>query len=492
MTQLTTARAFGLAFGLATIATTLSQCGEANGGEPTGTPRQLPVTSGHSGAPSPQNPTPPPDTLHLLISGSMHGRLEPCGCASGQLGGLARRAQHIGERRNYDLLIEGGDLVGGNSELDSLKLWTTSTVLFAMQQYDALGVGLRDLQMPRDEWGGFLDEAPVIATNLTCDDAAWPAKPYRDKTVRDFRVRMASLLLPDLPAELSERDDKLRRTDPVAAWSAAFADTDDDLLRIVLLHGGDDGIRKLVPQLEPRPDLAIGVDPAYIEPNSAPAMVGDVPLVFAGIRGRVLLDARLWRENGKPRVACELVPLAGSKTLPGGGGDPQVKDVILQHRHTVKEMDVLRTLAEQQETPSGDLYVGSETCRGCHPTAYKVWQDSKHGHAWQTLVDAEQDPKRYGWPVTAYPDCVSCHVVGYGQKSGFVTFEDTPQHANVGCERCHGPASGHIASGGKQKLGIIGGELASVMCTQCHDFEQSPTFVYSDRWTVIEHGKEGK
>ena len=490
MSQFSTASVFGIAFGIATMATTFSQCGEANGNQPAAPQQGQYQPDQYQPDQYPQDPAPPPDTLHLLISGAMHGRLEPCGCASGQLGGLARRAQHIGERRNYDLLIEGGDLVGGNSELDTLKLWTTSTVLFEMQKYDALGVGPRDLLMPRDEWASFLAEAPVIATNLTCDDAAWPAKPYRDKTVRDFRVRMASLLLPELPAELRERDEKLQRTDPATAWRQAFADADDALLRIVLLHGDDARIREIVPQLDPRPDLAIGVDPAYIEPNAAPSMLGDVPLVFAGIRGRVLLDARLWRENGKPRIACELVPLAGSKTVPGGGGDPQVNDVILQHRLTVKDMDVLRTLAEQEPTPNGDSYVGSSTCLGCHPTAYQAWQKSKHAHAWQTLVDAERDPKRYGWPVTAYPDCVSCHVVGYGQKGGFVTFEDTPQHANVGCERCHGPASGHVASAGKKKLGIIGGELASVMCTQCHDFEQSPTFVYSERWAVIEHGKE--
>ena len=120
----------------------------------------------------------------------------------------------------------------------------------------------------------------------------------------------------------------------------------------------------------------------------------------------------------------------------------------------------------------------------------KSWQATKHAHAWQTLVDAEKDPTRYGWPVTKYPDCVSCHVVGYGQQTGFISYEKTPHVADVGCERCHGPGLDHVASGGKKPLGIIGGVTPSVMCTQCHDYEQSPQFVYSERWKMITHGKE--
>jgi len=492
MTRLTPARSLLLGFGLATCAATFTQCGDgrdapANGGAPEQTGQQV-------NAPSPAStqdpqPTPPADTLHLLISGSMHGHLEPCGCASGQLGGLARRAQHIGERRNYDLLLEGGDVVGGATELDTLKLWTSATVLFDMLHYDALGVGLKDLSLGRDDYVGFLEKAPVVATNLECTTEGWPGVPFRDKAVRDFRVRIGSLLLPELPAEL-QQDETLRRTHPATAWSAAFADVDADVLRIVMLYGDDADIRELVPQLDPRPDLAIAIDEGYIEPNHTPIQLGDVPLVFAGIRGRVPLDARLWRENGKPRVVLEHVQLAASKTLPGGGGDPDVKRVILEHRQNVKDMEVLTAMANRHDTPNGATYLGSSMCKSCHATAYQKWSESKHAHAWQTLVDAENDPKRYGWPVTAYPDCVACHSVGYGQKTGFETFATTPDLANVGCERCHGPGSEHVQSGGKQKLGIIGGELASIVCTQCHDYEQSPTFVYNERWALIEHGKE--
>jgi hypothetical protein len=144
----------------------------------------------------------------------------------------------------------------------------------------------------------------------------------------------------------------------------------------------------------------------------------------------------------------------------------------------------------QQPTPNGAAYVGSETCRTCHPSAFAAFEKSRHFHAWQTLVDAERDPKRYGWPVTAYPDCVSCHVVGFAEVTGFRSFDETPHLAGVGCERCHGPGSDHLLAPEKHRLGIRGGIRPSELCVQCHDFEQSPTFLYGDKWPLIQHGRE--
>ena len=488
MTQLNLASGLLLVTGIATVVATFAQCGPAKATTNAQDPQAHAKKSGE------QDPVPPPpDAIRILISGLMLGRLEPCGCASGQLGGLARRMQHIGEQRNYDLLLEGGDLISGTSELDKQKLFTASQILFTMERsYDAVGVGLHDLELPLEDWSGFLLGGPAVASNLTSTAELWPAKTFQEKVIRDKTVRIASLLLPELPEALRGEKSHVQRTDPAAAWTKVFAGQADTTMRIAMVHGTDTQIRAIIPALTPRPDLVIGVDPGYIEPDGAAALVAGVPLVFTGIRGRVVLDARLWRDGDTSRVACEAVPLAGSKTIPGGGGDPDVKQVILMHRMNVAESNVLAQMAEQKPTPNGDSYVGTAQCTACHPTAAKAWAASKHAHAWQTLVDAEADPKRYGWPVTKYPDCVSCHVVGYGEQTGFKTFEDTPGLADVGCERCHGPGSGHMVSGGKKKLGIIGGVLKSELCAQCHDFEQSPDFLYTDRWKLIEHGLEPK
>ena len=118
-----------------------------------------------------------------------------------------------------------------------------------------------------------------------------------------------------------------------------------------------------------------------------------------------------------------------------------------------------------------------------------VWQKSKHAGAWETLERAQKDTDRYGWPVTEYPDCISCHVVGYREKSGFVNHAQTPDLSDVGCERCHGPGSAHVTNPVGNKMGKVGGGFASRVCTECHDFEQTPDFDYNTRWGVIQHGK---
>lgn len=467
---------------LSTLVATLAQCGgQAVAAIP---PAQDPPAAA---APLPA------DSVRLLVSGSMQGRLEPCGCASGQLGGLARRMQHIGEQRNYDILLEGGDLVDGATELDVLKLYTATSILFQMEhQYDVLGVGQKDLLMPRAEWSEFVgalrtssDSVPLVASDLVSTAPDWPARPFVEKEVRGKKVRIASLTL-SLPAP----DETLRLLPPVEAWATALKDADASTLRVLMLHCSDVTARALVGKLKPAPDLAVCMDPGYIEPSPNASLVEGVPLLFSGTRGRVLCDVRLSRQDGHPRVACELVPLAGSKTLPGGGGDPTVKEALLLHRRDVKEKEVLAHMMRQVPTQNGAIYVGSTNCKGCHASAAAAWEKSKHHEAWNTLVKAEADPKRYGWPVTAYPDCVSCHVVGFREQSGFVSFAETPDLAAVGCERCHGPASEHVASQGKKQLGILGGVQASVLCTQCHDFEQSPDFLYLDKWKIITHGCE--
>jgi hypothetical protein len=445
-----------------------------------------------------QDPAPIPadaPRVRMCISGSMHGRLEPCGCASGQLGGLARRAFLLNQPgQPYDLLLEGGDLVEQGTELDFQKLYKAAEILFAMRRpYHALGVGPRDLRLPLPDWCGILTglQVPVVASDLRCLDESlpWPGRPFVEVKTGAGLVRVLSLTV-ELPRALAEAEPRvLELLAPEVAWQQALAGAADPTLRVLMVHADPDRIRKLVPALQPPPDLVIGVTDAYGEPPGRPEMLGAVPVVYPGIRGRMLLDVTLARLPEGPRVGYQVVPLRGSETKPGAMEDTDVKTAILQHRFQVKEDRVLQKLAGAFPTATGAAYVGSESCMGCHLPAYQIWKASKHGHAWETLVKAEKEGDRYPWPVTAYPDCVSCHVVGYREQTGFVDGETTPLLGDVGCERCHGPGSLHNASPMRNKMGKVGGGIAARLCTECHDFEQSPDFDYRERWSKIQHGK---
>ncbi len=115
-------------------------------------------------------------------------------------------------------------------------------------------------------------------------------------------------------------------------------------------------------------------------------------------------------------------------------------------------------------------YVGSKACQGCHPKEYESYAKySKKAHSSQSVKIMA--PK-------LTPDelrgCFACHTTGYGRPGGFVSFEQTPDMANAGCEVCHGPGAAHADSGGDPSL--IKAKLSMSECERCHSAERVRTF----------------
>lgn len=112
-------------------------------------------------------------------------------------------------------------------------------------------------------------------------------------------------------------------------------------------------------------------------------------------------------------------------------------------------------------------YVGGEACEDCHSEAVDFWKQTRHAHAWETLVERGQQHDL---------DCTSCHVTGWGQPGGS-NLAHTEKLEDVQCETCHGPGSIHVAKGGEEKpLAIERGPSTEMCATQCHTKEHSDTF----------------
>lgn len=115
-------------------------------------------------------------------------------------------------------------------------------------------------------------------------------------------------------------------------------------------------------------------------------------------------------------------------------------------------------------------YVGITACAGCHPSAKKFWDGTKHAAAYETL---EKDFKEFNL------DCVGCHVTGY-EKPGGSTVTHVSKLKDVQCEVCHGPGSLHVEK--PEKLGLITPSPARSLCAPaCHH----PPHVGED-WDVNE------
>lgn len=87
-------------------------------------------------------------------------------------------------------------------------------------------------------------------------------------------------------------------------------------------------------------------------------------------------------------------------------------------------------------------YVGSVRCGECHSEQYEFFsRDSKKAHTWQSVEKMRSNLKP-----EELKSCYACHTTGYGQPGGFVSYEKTPEMAEVGCETCHGPGELHAES----------------------------------------------
>jgi hypothetical protein len=115
-------------------------------------------------------------------------------------------------------------------------------------------------------------------------------------------------------------------------------------------------------------------------------------------------------------------------------------------------------------------YVGSKVCSECHMHEYENFKNyakkAKSAHSIKIMASDLTDEE--------LEECFHCHSTGYGEPGGFVSFEETPELANAGCEVCHGPGSIHVDYGGDPEF--IKGDLSMKDCETCHSEERVRSF----------------
>src|SRR5690606_37921989 len=118
---------------------------------------------------------------------------------------------------------------------------------------------------------------------------------------------------------------------------------------------------------------------------------GTTTLVSPGERGKhvVMLDFRAgkWQNYRVVRL------------------DPDITDdklISRMYSAYLKRVDEAGLLDLVPRT-EGAAFAGNAVCLSCHADAAKVWEGSKHAHAYETL-----EHEGHGRD----PDCVKCHVTG--------------------------------------------------------------------------------
>lgn len=462
----------------------------------------------------------------LFVTGRQHGYIEPCGCTGleNQKGGLMRRhsAQKILLGRGWDLVsIDAGNMVRRFGQQPTIKLRKTFHSLCRIMNYDVVGLGPDDLKIPSIDLAQAVLDAPQTDNPFTCanviveDESLTNLFRVIQKNGRKIGVTMVvgEEHLPDL-----KRSEGLKITTPadglqnvVQKLRAANCD-----MNVLVAHAPLDECRELAKQF-PVFDLLItagGAGDPTLQPETIEAGGHATSMIQVGVKGMYVGIVGYYEKDGKRSIAYKRVPLDDRFE-----DSPEMKTMFTSYQQELKGLWLANALEDIKPRlhPSGNRFVGSESCADCHDEEYEIWAEGidtaggPHENATRSLT---HPPNSRSWvPRHFDPECVSCHVTGwnpqkyYPYESGWMDAQrDALLHGN-GCENCHGPGSAHVAAENgetddddaaidrlRQQMVVTLEEARDNMCMKCHDLDNSPDFVqeggFEEYWPHIKHGGE--
>lgn len=380
------------------------------------------------------------DSLTVFLTGSSLGRLKPCGCSGGQLGGLERRPAIFNtvppEKR---LLIDTGALVPGSGDQDLIKFGIIVEAL-ARLNYQVVNLTDKDVEIARNQ--GWLDAAPVRFVSPYASEEDFPIG-FQNRYLMNGEYVTISVLSVDVDRSSLDQIKK----------GLAPAHEGDKTVGILIVNRRDDDVIASIAQL--------GVVDCIVCPSEAeePMIIGSPssrPLVFSvGRYGRYICSLKIEKARVRDRFKFKFTAAPVTEDLPK---DPALVELYKGYQQIVRDSNLLER-HPRFSLPDGLKYVGSESCKLCHAPEYQKWLETGHAKAYATLVEG-------GYQFD--PECVVCHVVGLDWESGFVSEQETPGLKNVDCENCHGPGSQHVKTYGTADTA---GPKSS--CIDCHTPEHS-------------------
>jgi hypothetical protein len=442
----------------------------------------------------------------LVVSGQMHGYINPCGCSHPQNGGLERRYNFIQslKDRGWDVVgLDLGELPAENGihAQNLLKYQLTVKALRAMN-YRAIGIGKNEFSLPLgDAMAQIWDKNHPLPRplNMTLDRNGDP--DYGSLNVRAFeiigdtnpKIGVINMFGPDLSDELKGKDKFLKNTAELPKALDAFAKAGVEF-GVILHHeypkldpddfppGGIKAMKKIDEIRHEQAEKAIKFCEDARKKNAkiprfyaAMLLLTDPepPLAMAplnqflpahaieiGHKGKYVGLVGVYRDkNGGYRMQYQKVLMSPEWETPEAKKAKQpIITLMEKYQAEVKSADML---AKSPRYPHFNqvakglkaTYVGSKRCGDCHETAHDVWEKSKHAVAMETLEHIKSPGNRH-----FDPECVKCHTTGFQHPGGYNDF--VPNPANWPAPPKQAPAPAQIAKHNKN--------LRGVGCETCH------------------------
>ena len=357
-------------------------------------------------------------TLNIIYTGGINGKLEPCGCSSKtDFGGIARLSGYLIEHQkdiSPYLLIDAGNFSDKDTPQGRLKGEAMLTA-YKIMKYDAVAFLKNEKTFQDDFFSPLLEElnVPVIS------DAPQYIKSFSVKRNNVYvnisigpeghQKNELNILLTDLPVSESKL---------IEGWD------------IIITSSGE----------------------ILNEPLRANGTV-----IVAGYPKAENLGILVLQIDGKGKISDfkhRWQPLVNTIKE-----DAEVRNILNDYDSKVAVL-----LKEAEKPPAGTTYLGVARCAECHQLFKESWEKTRHAEAFSSLEHAGKSND---------PECIICHVVGFGEDGGFYSINTTPELASVQCEECHGLDREHIEDVSRPMKPVI-----KNVCLKCHTKENSPDFDY--------------
>lgn len=370
------------------------------------------------------------------------------------------------------LVVDNGDVSAGYGRQSELK-YETAMKAMAEIGYSAVNVGEQDLLLGIDYLRYVVDFTGIrlVSANIVDSEGRPAFEPFVLDTVKDEDTPLTAAVIGVISTEFKETIEGINPTlvveeyEPVLERLVKELRPQADLL-VVLAHMSDHESRAIALSL-PEIDLIIASHSGD-DPFPLPESEGDVPIAYAGAKGMHVGVADIAVKESRAKMESYVV-----RALDQSLADSQRMAAILDDYQKMLKIEKLLESYPRRDYGEAE-FVGDKGCIRCHSFSTWRFSGSKHAHAFDPIAEKE---RHYD------PECVKCHTVGFGYKSGFLTPEATPDLRHVGCEDCHGAGSRHI----EQPMELAYGEVKQEICVSCHDTENSPKFKYDDYIKQIKH-----
>ncbi len=388
----------------------------------------------------------------------VRGRLVPCGCFTGQMGGLTRVATMVGLGQNPGALkVDVGDAIEGVEDYQRIQ-HRYILEAFAKMGYDAANLGHREAALSAAQLRELKARAPVplISANLLDKKTGVPLfETHRIVRRGHWRIAMVGVMDSRIPAEALGEGLAVERIETALARLLPVVKKEADF--VVLLALTDEAALASLACDFYELDVILGGKVA--QPSQQ---------LVCENRSLILATTNQSRALG----LLELTLATPTKLTARSG------DVILMH-DKIAEDESIRALARVYRdeirgaklaiddpatlqagmvpgVKSAATFAGTPSCIECHAGAAKVWAGSGYAHAFAALVERKAD---------ADPNCIGCHTVGFGTPSGYrrefgatkLTDVGLRELPRAGCAACGAAPRGR--GGGREVPHDRGGRL---------------------------------